>query len=968
MKLKIGIIFGGISREREISFAGGRTVYDNLDKSLFEPIPILADPFGNFILLDWQYIYKGSIRDFYPPSTYTPIGEEFQFYADSLPQIPPRQLVLSIGKVISGTDLARYIDFAFLTLHGTNGEDGSIQGLLQYFGIPYTASGILASAIGMNKSFQKRMMQGGGFSVPAYQTIKRKQWLNADIAERKNIFEQTIAQVGLPLVIKPANQGSSIGVSKINDKQFDAFEKALLNSFFISYLSANTWQKSNIEQRKDLIRQLCDLRTGIGLPLFLSVDAAQLDTQKGNATKKTSSKTANKINELDTRKQENISYYFDVKQQTFTTEPSPIYFPSDLLAVLDLLLLPATASKAEIDEFDYSPNNATTNQPMSFDKVCLMAAYTEQEALIETFLLGKEFSCIVIRTDDGKIVALPPTEIRKGDEIFDYRAKYLAGLSSKQTPIDLPIDSIHQLQRECERLFQFFDFQTYARIDGFISNDNNIYLNDPNTTSGMLPSSFFFHQAAEIGLNPSQFLTYIIRSSIAERNDNNNNSYQYQPLLQQLDKQIELQHTNPKIKKRVGIILGGYSSERHISVESGRNIYEKLASSDEYLPIPLFLTGNSKSYELYEIPISMLLKDNADDIADKIKNYVQHPITAEVKANCENLIKKYCGIKPSISKPKHIPFSALKQQIDIAFIALHGRPGEDGDIQRQLQKYEIPYNGSTLKTSQITIDKYATNQLLKKHGFKIAEQTLVKRSDWNEKFDELASQIEKQYGYPIIAKPVDDGCSSAVKKIKNKCELSAYCALIFRSEAELSPSATALLKLKPKEEFPIKDAFLIETLIEKGDAKHFLEITGGLLTHHNGKDSWQYEMFDPSETLAAEEVLSLEEKFLAGEGQNLTPARYAKNPEESKKISKTVTAELERAAKILGIEGYARIDAFVKIYDDRIDTYIIEVNSLPGMTPATCIFHQCAINGYTPYKFIDAIIKYGIQRQKYAIK
>ena len=64
--MRIGIIFGGPSREREISFAGGRTVYDNLDKSIFKPVPIFVDSFCNFILLDWKYVYKGSIRDFYP--------------------------------------------------------------------------------------------------------------------------------------------------------------------------------------------------------------------------------------------------------------------------------------------------------------------------------------------------------------------------------------------------------------------------------------------------------------------------------------------------------------------------------------------------------------------------------------------------------------------------------------------------------------------------------------------------------------------------------------------------------------------------------------------------------------------------------------------------------------------------------------------------------------------------------------
>ena len=103
---------------------------------------------------------------------------------------------------------------------------------------------------------------------------------------------------------------------------------------------------------------------------------------------------------------------------------------------------------------------------------------------------------------------------------------------------------------------------------------------------------------------------------------------------------------------------------------------------------------------------------------------------------------------------------------------------------------------------------------------------------------------------------------------------------------------------------------------------------------------------------------------MAGEGQNLTPARYNPDAQKQQTVSHSVRAELLRVAQILNIEGYARIDAFVKIYESgEIDTYIIEVNSLPGMTPATCIFHQCAINNYTPYQFIDQILRYGIEKK-----
>ena len=138
-----------------------------------------------------------------------------------------------------------------------------------------------------------------------------------------------------------------------------------------------------------------------------------------------------------------------------------------------------------------------------------------------------------------------------------------------------------------------------------------------------------------------------------------------------------------------------------------------------------------------------------------------------------------------------------------------------------------------------------------------------------------------------------------------------------------------------------------------------------MLTHLNDKGERRYELFEASEALSEGDVLSLEEKFLAGEGQNITPARYAKDPTERSRISREVSAQLKRAAEILNIEGYARIDAFVRIFaDGKVEVIFIEVNSLPGMTPATCIFHQSAIAGYKPYEFIDGILEYGMQKKK----
>ena len=161
--MKVGILFGGPSREREISFAGGRTVFDNLDKTLFEPVPIFVDSLLRPVLLDWAYIYKGTIRDFYPPvQSLKPDPNGFQIYIESLFQSENEDYnaaIESVGKKLKWNELPELIDFAFLALHGTFGEDGQIQGLLESMGIPYTGSGILASAIGMDKAVQKKLMK-----------------------------------------------------------------------------------------------------------------------------------------------------------------------------------------------------------------------------------------------------------------------------------------------------------------------------------------------------------------------------------------------------------------------------------------------------------------------------------------------------------------------------------------------------------------------------------------------------------------------------------------------------------------------------------------------------------------------------------------------------------------------------------------------------------------------------------------
>ena len=896
VKLKVGIFFGGPSREREIAFAGGRTVFDNLDKALFEPIPIFVDSFRNFTILDWEYLYKGTIRDFFPPvEELLPSPNGFQIYEESLNLADKGDqvhLLNKVGQAINPEDLPQLINIAFLALHGEFGEDGELQQILQDLDIPYTGSGVRASQIGINKAIQKELMVKHQFSTPEIKSITRDEWEEGHLEE---LFDLAKKEIGYPMVIRPARQGSSIGVSIIPEASgLSGFQEAVNKAFFIQLLDLDAWATFDQETKVEWLRSLTDIREGIGFPLDIMI-----------------------------------------RQE----EPETIFHPEHLLEWLD-----------------------RESQDGLTETVRLVGHQSEEDVILESFINGVEFSCIVLRKPDGGVVALPPTEIIKNTELFDYRSKYLPGMSRKVTPIDLPDTAIEAIRKETERLFTDLGFQVYARIDGFYGEDGAIFLNDPNTTSGMLPSSFFFHQAAEIGLSPSEFLTYIIRASLQERIGEQPENRTWVNLLQVLDDQLNnpTQHID---KKTIGVILGGYSFERHISVESGRNIYEKLSSSTKYQPVPIFLSGDVSEFKLYQIPLNLLLKDNADDIRDKIAAFKKHPIVEKIKEECADIISTFADPNV-IFEPAEIEIEKLKEVVDGVFIALHGRPGEDGELQTQLSALQIPFNGSDELSSAITINKYETLRRLGKAGFPVTKQVLMPADIYQTNPNQFYAQIEKQLAYPFIAKPVDDGCSSAVIKIDDRKALEAYAAMMFRSASADNPAARETLGVGLKEEFPIKSEILFEQLIESNGAAHFLEITGGLLTRYGANGLLEYEIFEPSETLATGGILSLEEKFLAGEGQNITPARFATATISYEVVAEQVKKDLKAVAELLNIQGYARIDAFVRVFSKtKIETIVVEVNSLPGMTPATCIFHQAAINHYKPYQFIDSILEFAFERQ-----
>ena len=439
--IRVGIFFGGQSREREISFAGGRTVYDHLDRKRFEPVPIFVDSLGNFILLHTQYLYQGTIREFYP-SAATANFWGIPLYIESLPE-NHQPFSEKIGQKIAPADFAKYFDIAFLCLHGPYGEDGTIQGLLAWYQMPYTGSDLLPAALGIDKIFQQKLLEKAGFVVPPTFILTQKEWLHTE--DKSKLLDHIITAIGLPFVVKSSRQGSSIGVTIVQDAMIPAFITAVHKAFFIETLSYDSWKSYTPADKKDWFNTLIDVREGIGFPLL-------------------------------------------VADQVYHT-------PHALLAHIELYF-----QKQQ-------------------DPMRLISTQAEEAIIIEAFITGREFSCIVLEAEKGYPIALPPTEILKGTRHFDYKSKYLPGMVRKQTPMAVSGPLLDAIRKEATDLFQLLGCQIYARIDGFLSKDNTIILNDPNTTAGMNPASFLFDQAAEIGLHPTQLLTFIIKRSLEVRRD-----------------------------------------------------------------------------------------------------------------------------------------------------------------------------------------------------------------------------------------------------------------------------------------------------------------------------------------------------------------------------------------------------------------------------------------------------------------
>jgi D-alanine-D-alanine ligase len=263
--MRIGILFGGPAREREISFAGGKTAVAHINKALFQPVPIFVDGLGNFILIKEELLFQESIRDFYPPKSFQ--KAPFSVYMESLSDLSEAEIekiISSIGQKIRPEEFYRHIDFAFIAMHGPGCEDGSIQGLLEWYGIPYSGPGLLGSAIGIDKAKQNEWLKKSVGLEKKFFVLQRNDY---EKYGRETLFEQIKKEIGIPFVAKAPHQGSSIGLAFVKKDSLEDFDQAMKKCLFCQEIYREQWLQYSTADKEDLLQKMVNLDEGIGFPV-----------------------------------------------------------------------------------------------------------------------------------------------------------------------------------------------------------------------------------------------------------------------------------------------------------------------------------------------------------------------------------------------------------------------------------------------------------------------------------------------------------------------------------------------------------------------------------------------------------------------------------------------------------------------------------------------------------------------------
>ena len=576
----------------------------------------------------------------------------------------------------------------------------------------------------------------------------------------------------------------------------------------------------------------------------------------------------------------------------------------------------------------------------ALDRVAyLFSRRIDTRVVIEPFAQGREFTVIILQNRFHQPVALIPTEIEADytkHQIFDYRKKYLP---TRQVVYHCPPrfdnDVIDRIQVQAEQLFTLFGMHDFARFDGWLLNDGNIWFSDFNPVSGMEQNSFLFQQSSRVGLSHRGVLRYIAGHACARH-------------AIAFPSSLEDECTHHDTRKSVHVLFGGNTSERHVSLMSGTNAWLKLRRSSRYHPTPFILDKDSR---VWQLPYTYTLNHTVEEIIDNCnKAEEDHARLShfERRAHLRLALKAHEAEELRFI-PRPMTLHDFIAHAPFVFIGLHGGMGEDGTLQGMLEKARIPYTGTGAKASALCMDKWRTDRFIQNAnitGIATIPEQLIPVSTFagpsgviDAKWKQLCKELRSN---TLLVKPRADGCSSGVARLFKAADLARYLhALQQRLPNIPAGTLTSQDNIIEMPTESIGDIILqrfIETdivRVKKNILKYhrrsgWIETTIGLL-----EQGGEYTVFNPSLTVAEGEVLTVEEKFQGGTGVNITPPPGSIVKPRAIAYARQLIGKLAQA---MALQGYARIDAFLQV--DTGNLLIIEVNTLPALTPSTVLFQQ----------------------------
>lgn len=589
--------------------------------------------------------------------------------------------------------------------------------------------------------------------------------------------------------------------------------------------------------------------------------------------------------------------------------------------------------------------SSVTTSAEACERIRELAGNGTERIILEPFCDGKEFTVVILTNHAGEPVALPPTGIEvdySQNRIFDYRRKYLPSADTKHhCPPQFPDEIVTDIRDQGERIFRLFGMRDMARLDGWLTPDGQLLFTDLNPISGMEQNSFIFQQASRTGLSHRDLLLHVVASACRR---NKLAPPRVQP--------------RPEGGDPVRVLFGGSTAERQVSLMSGTNVWLKLRRSSRYLPEPYLLDPQG---EVWQLPYALCLNHTVEEIYE---NCLEAPARAERLLPLVNGIRQrlfptnattsVLALNDQLMAPRRLTFDGFAKEAAaegaFVFLALHGGIGEDGTIQRRLDKHHLSYNGSGPAASALCMDKFLTGEridALKDPQVVAAPKRFVSVDDvrnfdasayaklWKKLIDELGAEN-------LLIKPRADGCSAGILRLTSAADLAAYFKLVTIGATSVGEGTFAAQGGIIEMSLDVKNGFLIEPFIETDklavegmDLVHrpgtgWIELTVGVI-----EDKRHYHAFNPSITVATGHVLSLEEKFQGGTGVNITPPPADIITAQQLEMMKR---HVEKAAQALGIGNYARLDIFFN--RQKNITMLIEANTLPGLTASTVIFQQ----------------------------